>query len=131
MMYMSDFKKVIADTKFNGWTFDVKYDLVGGGRDGKCEYPSTRCYLQIRAIGDDNVTGGRTVWKGRKWFLSPHMTRSEIVNTVFKAVLTAVEHEAREQFLYRGRSIFDPHYDVDQLWLLCGDIGALSEREEV
>jgi len=76
-------------------------------------------YLQV---GDPhaacNITHQPTSWTGRKWFLSEHMTKSEIVTTAFKAIMTAVEHETREQFLYRGASIFDPHYDVDCLHAL-------------
>ena len=53
---------------------------------------------------------------GRKWRLSPWMTKSEIVQTAFAAVLAAVEHEAREHFLYRGQPVFGPHFDVDALW---------------
>lgn len=52
---------------------------------------------------------------GRKWRISPHMTKSEIVATAFKAYMTWVEHEARESFQYRGQSIFGPHFDVDSL----------------
>jgi len=52
---------------------------------------------------------------GRKWRLSQHMTKSEIVQTAFKAILTAEEHEVREKFLYRGHAIFGPHLNVDAL----------------
>lgn len=55
------------------------------------------------------------VWNGRKWYVSPYMTRSEIVQTALKAVLTAEEHEAREQFTYKGKAIFGPHLDVEKL----------------
>lgn len=79
--------------------------------------------------GKCNVTGEPMSWNGRKWRLSQHMTDSEIVQTMLKAVLTAQEHEAREGFLYRGKAIFDPHYDVDLLWELRARDDALSERE--
>lgn len=49
----------------------------------------------------------------RKWRLSEHMTRSEIVGTAFKAFLTAEEHECRERFRYRSERVFGPHFDVD------------------
>lgn len=55
---------------------------------------------------------------GRKWRISAHMTKSEIVQTCLKAVLAAEEHEAREFFLYKRESIFSPHYDVDALHAL-------------
>jgi hypothetical protein len=41
--------------------------------------------------------------KSRKWLLSAHMTKTEIVNTAWFAVKTAIEHEAREEFFYQGQ----------------------------
>jgi hypothetical protein len=52
---------------------------------------------------------------GRKWRISEHMTKSEIVQTMLAATLAWFEHEVREAFMYRGENIFSPHYDVDQL----------------
>ena len=51
----------------------------------------------------------------RKWLLTEDMSRSEIVSTAFKAVMSAEEHEARETFRYRNRRVFGPHFDVDAL----------------
>jgi hypothetical protein len=93
----------------------------------------TRPYLQVSCLGGVcNITMDSKPWKGRKWFLSEHMTRSEIVGTAFKAVLTAMEHETREQFTYRGQAVFGPHIDVDRLaLLLTGDpnLGADARAE--
>lgn len=52
--------------------------------------------------------------KGRKWYLSPYMTTSEIVLTIWKAIFTCEEHEARERFRYKGARIFGPHVDVEK-----------------
>ena len=52
---------------------------------------------------------------GRKWRVSPRITKSEFVQTVFKAIITAEEHEIREDFKYKGCSIFAPHFDIDTL----------------
>jgi hypothetical protein len=54
-------------------------------------------------------------WNGRKWLLSPHMTETEIVLTAFKAVLTAYEHEAREQFKVDGFAVLDSHYSINDM----------------
>lgn len=124
MLSKSDFEEILAEVQFNDWAFFV-------GTDWSARSPVhviTRCYLQVRAKDTYNVSGEPMEWGGRKWFLSPHMTKSEVVATAFKAVLTAVEHETREQFVYRGVSIFDPHYDVDRLWELRQQPGCLSER---
>lgn len=78
-------------------------------------------YLQVEFDGCCNVTGEPMVWKGRKWRLSQYMTKSEIVQTAFLAILVATEHEAREQFRFRGQSIFGPHFDVERLVTLASD----------
>lgn len=87
-------------------------------------------YLQVTCPqGIDNVTGDAYAWRGRKWYISEHATVSEIVQTAFKAYLTAIEHEAREQFLWKGQPVFDPHYDLDKLAELRSRPDALKERE--
>lgn len=79
-----------------------------------------RLFLQVRFMGKCSYSGKPEAQHGRKWLLSPHMTKSEIVTTAFKAILTCEEHEARENFRYRGKAIFGPHFDVDKMWELCG-----------
>lgn len=76
-----------------------------------------------------NVTGQPLSWEGRKWPISEYMTDGEIVQTAFKALLTALEHEAREKFTYRGVSVFDPHYDIEKLVALRLQPDALKERD--
>jgi hypothetical protein len=70
-------------------------------------------------------------WRGRKWFLSEHMTDGEVVQTALMACLAASEHEIREQFKYRGVSIFDPHYDIERLVELRKDPASIKERDHV
>lgn len=76
-----------------------------------------------------NVTGETYPWKGRKWLISEHMTDGEIVQTMFKATMTAIEHEVREQFLYKDVAVFDPHYDLDKLADLRKRKDALKTRD--
>jgi hypothetical protein len=61
--------------------------------------------------------------------ISTHMTPGELVQTAFKAVLTFLEHEARENFKYKGVSVFDPHYDIEKLVELRSRPDAIQERE--
>lgn len=69
-----------------------------------------------------NVTGEPEAWSGRKWPISLHHTNGDVVNTAFKAVITALEHEAREQFLFQGEAVMQPHRDFD----LCRDAVAVG-----
>lgn len=101
-MDVDEIRLIVAEVEYAGWTFHV-------GEDGP------RPYLQVQFDAPDLLSGELERQHGRKWWLSSHMTKSEIVSTAFKAVLTAVEHEARETFRYRGTAIFGPHFDVDRL----------------
>ena len=81
---------------------------------------SGRWYLQAHhSTLDMQTRKGKEEFSTRKWLLSPHMTDSEIVQTVFKCCITSAEHEAREGFQYKGYSVFGPHYDVEALVDLC------------
>lgn len=89
---------IVDDVSFGEWHFTL------------CRNGALGAILQI-VFRDRN----QETWKGRKWCVSGHATRSEIVQTCLKAVLTATEHEVRESFLYRGEAIFGPHHDVEAL----------------
>jgi hypothetical protein len=73
-------------------------------------------YIQLQEYTECNRSGEPYLSKGRKWKWSQFMTKSEVVTTALKAVLQYEEHEARENFKYKGLSIFDPHYDIDSLF---------------
>lgn len=74
--------------------------------------------LQICCDDTCSVSGEPYRWKGRKWMLSYHMTKSELVQTCFLAAETALKHELRERFKWEGQAIFRPHFDVEALWEL-------------
>lgn len=115
-MIRVDADAILSNVSFPGMKFFV------GDKNGVL-------YLQIEASTPCNVTGRPHTWRSRKWMLSQHMTKSELVQTAFKATLTALEHEAREQFTYMGQAIFDPHYDVDKLVALRRAVDTLEVRE--
>lgn len=93
--------EVLSQIQYLDWSFEVGFDADAS--------PWLRVVFE--ADGSEQ--------KGRKWRLSPHMVRSELVQTTMLAVMTAVEHEAREHFRYRGHAIFGPHFDVDALHDVC------------
>lgn len=104
-MNRDEIESIVANCTFKPWKIIV-------GKLG-----TDRLYLQVRdENGVNNATGEPNyVWGGRKWLLSKHMTETEIVKTVLKAVLSAVEHETLENFKYKGLTIFDPHITVSDL----------------
>lgn len=56
-------------------------------------------------------SGAPSPWVGRAWPVSLDTTNAELVQTAFKAILTAVEHEARELFTFQGERVMNPHRD--------------------
>jgi hypothetical protein len=100
------------------------YSFIIGHAGGEFGY----FYLQVRCTALCNVENIPIQWKGRKWLLSEHMLDGELVQTALKAVLTALEHEARERFKYRGVAIFSPHYDIEKLVALHEQPDSTKER---
>ena len=90
------------EVQFPGYSFTFSF------------YPRT--YLQAFFTALCSKTSLPFEQATRKWYISSEATKSEIIQTMFKCVLTSVEHEARESFLYKGKPIFGPHFSVDALW---------------
>ena len=79
-------------------------------------------FLQIQFMAVDNTTEPADVCDPplqrqycRKWQLSEWMTPTEIVRTVYKAVIAAEIHEASELFKFKDAAIFNPHIDVERM----------------
>lgn len=100
---------IVNDCKSPGMEF-YTYSLTRDHIEGD------HYYLQVEFDSYNSWDQTTTKQKGRKWLLSEHMTKNEIVQTCFLAVMTAVEHELRENFRYKGRPIFGPHWDPNVLW---------------
>lgn len=102
-------RHVAQKCQFDDWKFQVFYRHLDGA-DG-----SAVIYLQLAFDAPCSTSGVSESWRSRKWMLSRYMTDSEVVQTCFKAVMTAMEHETREKFLYKGQPVFQPHFDVEAL----------------
>ena len=96
-------RAVVRSVLCEGYTFEV---TEGEGA----------LYLQASYSERDIVTGEFARQYTRKWRLSQHMVKSEVVQTCLKCVLTSAEHRVREHFLYCGERVYGPHFDVDALW---------------
>lgn len=89
-------------------------------------------FLRVRQPHSiDNATGLPMGWQGRPWRLSQWMTDGEIVQMAFKAILTAMEHEIRERFTYKGHAVLDGHYDIDKLVSLRAQEDSIKGREPI
>lgn len=109
-MTVDEIRAILLEVRYPGFAWHVRGSFEGGGA----------VTLQAAFVADDAVEPGTAgVQTTRKWLLSQHMVPSEIVQTALKCVLTAIEHEARENFTYRGERVFGPHFSIDELVRLC------------
>jgi len=120
MQTLKSIKALVQDVKFNDWAFLVKTT------EDKTPYLQIKFY----APGSFSDSNELELQSCRKWQLSYYMCDEEIISTAYKAMLAAVEHEAREQFLWRGEAIYRPHYDIYALHELSVR-NAVDKREEV
>jgi hypothetical protein len=96
-------RQVVAGVKFPGYTFTV-------------EPLADHVYVQVSYDEPDVMSGVVEEQRGRKWLLPAGQTVGQIVQTCFKAILTSLEHRAREHFLYRGKPVLQPHMDLEKVW---------------
>lgn len=95
-------EETLREIRYRHWTW-------------RCWVEGDVVLLQPVWLAPDTETGFAELQRGRAWTIARRMTRSEIVRTAFLAVMTAEEHEIREQFRYRGQAVMTPHFDADQV----------------
>jgi hypothetical protein len=96
---MLDFREVcvvVDRVRYKDWRFDVSPG------------PAGRPVLRLMWMGVDAYTAEPALQQSRPWLLEA-TNESELLRSVWLAVSTAEEHEARELFMFRGRRIFNPH----------------------
>lgn len=93
-----------------GTEFDILVE-----QDKKPFSGNTRVYIQLQFAAYDRSQNAQVVMRGRKWYLSSHMTDDEVVKTVYLAFRTAVEHEVLEGFMVDGVRVFNPHTPFTEL----------------
>jgi hypothetical protein len=74
-----------------------------------------RIFIQIMYTAPCTKTGMNEIWRGRKFYLSDHMTEQEVIGTMFLAFKLAVEHEIMEGFKVDGKVLFNPHVSFEKL----------------
>jgi len=91
----------------------------------QCSFPGYAFLLTT--IGDEfrleltyeeaDVYGGElSTQTTRPWLISPEATESQVIQTLFKAILTSMEHRVRENFHWMGKPVLMPHLDLREIW---------------
>lgn len=77
--------------------------------------------LQLSYYEEDIETGKLELQRARKWYVSPWMTETEIVETAFAACRRSMDHVLKEHFTYKGERVYSPHFDVNARIKMCKD----------
>lgn len=105
-MTFKEISDILAKVKYKDWQLHAikKADEV------------ILCQWVFMATDNDNPAD-TTLYeqKCRKWFISIHSTKSEVIRTAYLAAIQAEMHEANESFTYDGVRLFDPHTDLIEL----------------
>lgn len=83
----------------------TNYDCKGGDR----------VFIQIVYSCECTKGGNEETWKGRKYYLSEHMTDDEIIKTVYTAFEQCIKHEVMEGFKIDNKVLFNPHINFEEL----------------
>ena len=65
----------------------------------------------------------------RKYYISPYMSVSEVVETAWLMVQRSQLHIASEHFTYQGRRVYSQHFDVNRRIDMC-DKNQFDERDK-
>jgi len=107
-MRFEQIEAIIADIKYKDWKIYL--------------FQSPRLTIQVTWQDACVVTGNMMEQESRKWFLdAEEITEDYVVNTVFKAIQNAEEHEVKERFNYKGKRVFNPHVSIAKLLEVCGE----------
>ena len=101
------------DLGIDGAYVEIKVGLLGTQAAVGQGLPVTPVlFVRIQRIARDNrrPLAPPTLWPGRWWVVNQDDTEAQVVNTLLKAALTYVEHEARERFTLDGEPIYEPNH---------------------
>lgn len=79
----------------------------------KIEENISEFYIQIHSEVLNVKSKEKELMAGRKWLINKHDTSSDVIRTLFKAIITWEEHEIRELFKYKNKQIFNPHFNIE------------------
>ena len=120
--FLARVQEIAGRVQYREETYEFEVDIDRADPDG-------RVFVQLLHERPDANTGVLSQGAGGKRYLSPHMTDSEVVRTMFGAAVAYEEHEVREFFRYRPagsskeiRQVFGPHIDTDSLWLVANQL---------
>lgn len=103
---------ILTDIKI----FDRSFKITGpvtvqDDENVTCGWHVQVCYFEPDIYKPD---GDAQLQESRPWFIWEGASESEIVHTVFAAVMRSYDHVVQEHFTYKGKRVYSPHFAVEQ-----------------
>lgn len=88
--------------------------------------------VQMRYLEADveHPEKGLQIQATRKWYVSPYMTESEVLETVWAMVQRSQLHVASEHFTYKGKRVYSQHFSVKARLTAC-EQGCFDVRQPI
>lgn len=106
---MLDINDILKNIKCED--YDLHFEEIWLRRSGTLKPSGYIIYATY--MEKDIVTGKNELQATRKWVIEPEWTKSQIVQTALKCILTSHEHRVRESFKFEGKRVFSPHFNID------------------
>lgn len=106
---LAEVREIVSQVQFMDRTLHVEE------RDGGFHLQVQ--YLELDIDQPDNPEP--QLQKARKWYVSAFSTETEIVETAFAACRRSMDHVLKEHFMYKGRRVYSPHFDVNARIRMC------------
>lgn len=94
---------------------DIDCHVFGNLCSWKVQPKGDGFLLQLQVLMRDNFCNSVNWQSGRKYYISSHAIKEEVIGTAWTAVQAFVQHEIRETFSYKGVNVFGPHLNYDKL----------------
>jgi len=103
---------ILAEIKIFDRTFKVTGPVtVQDDEDVTCGWHVQICYFEPD-ISKPN--GDAELQESRPWFIAESASDTEVVHTVFAAVMRSYDHVVQEHFTYKGKRVYSPHFALEQ-----------------
>lgn len=102
MLSLYSLLKIVNDVTYKDWRFRVMEKGDG---------------FLVQAVFKTSCakTGKKEKQSCRKWYVSAHSCRAEVVRALYKAVEAGEIHEVQEWFKYKGVAVFNPHLNPEDI----------------
>lgn len=106
---------------------DIELGMNSTIRIGQDPGPG-RLFIQIEVERLDVITKKMGTGRSNKYYPSEHAPANEIVQAIFGLYKGYWEHEARENFQWKGRRVYGPHILLDAQWEAAAHIDVRSAQ---